>query len=167
MSVLNTALRALIVAAFSGMVVSALLQVVSRYVFNSPLGWTEELAKFLMVWWTFLTVGLLSWQGRLLGIDAALLAMAPRAAHLTSAAAQAVSAFVIGWLSLLGIRLVKLAGSQITPALDVPYAWIYLSLPVGLAFATMGFAYRAIYHLKEAMQRDARHPVIVLERSDT
>jgi TRAP-type C4-dicarboxylate transport system permease small subunit len=167
MSVLNTALKALIVVAFSGMVVSALLQVASRYVFNSPLGWTEELAKFLMVWWTFLTVGLLSWQGRLLGIDAALLTMGPRSAHLTSAAAQAVSAIVIGWLSLLGIRLVELAGDQITPALDVPYAWIYLSLPVGLGFATTGFVYRAIYHVKEATQRDVRHPIVVLERTDT
>ncbi|MEX2518846.1 MAG: TRAP transporter small permease [Paracoccaceae bacterium] len=164
---LQKLIHAAIICAFGGMVVAALLQVVSRYVFNSPLGWTEEMAKFLMVWWTFLTVGLLAWRGKLLAIDAALLAMPARPAHLTIAAAQLISAITIGWLAILGVRLVGLAGKQITPALDVPYAWIYLSLPVGLAVATLGFTYRATHHFRAGIRRDPPHPIVILERTDT
>ena len=31
-----------------------LLQVVSRYVFNRPITWTEELARFIQIWITYL-----------------------------------------------------------------------------------------------------------------
>lgn len=159
-------LEAVIAAGIGLMVVAALMQVISRYVFGSPLGWTEEAAKFLMVWWTFLGVGLLAWRGRLLGIDAVLIALPARTAHLLLAGAQALSAVVIVWLAVLGVRLVGLAGAQITPALDVPYAWIYASLPTGLAVASMGFAWRVVIHLRQALLPAPAHPVSVLERSD-
>jgi TRAP-type C4-dicarboxylate transport system permease small subunit len=38
------------VACFGGMLVVVLLQVVARYVFAAPPFWTEELARWLMVW---------------------------------------------------------------------------------------------------------------------
>lgn len=165
-NVADTTAKAAIAGAFGLMVVAALLQVVSRYVFNSPLGWTEELAKFLMVWWTFLAVAVLAFRGRLLGIDAVLMALAARRAHLVMACAQALSAFIAGWLAYLGVRLVGLAGTQITPALDIPYAYIYASLPVGLAFATLGFLVRTILHLRAGLQAEPAHPIAALERSD-
>ena len=164
---LDRAVRFVIVAAFSMMVVATVLQVVTRYVLNHPLGWTEELAKLLMVWWTFLGVGLLSWHEKLLGIDAGLMALGPRTAHLLAAAAQAVSAISIAILTWLGIRLVGLAGTQITPALDIPYAWIYLSLPVGLGIATAGFVWRAWHHLHVGLSKAPGHPIVILDRTDT
>ncbi|MEM8663680.1 MAG: TRAP transporter small permease [Pseudomonadota bacterium] len=161
------AARITIALALAAMVVAALVQVVSRYVFNSPLGWTEELVKLLMVWWTFLAVAVLAFRGKLLAIDALLIAVSPRTAHAIIAFAQVVSAVVIGWLGWLGVRLVGLAGTQITPALDIPYAYIYASLPVGLILATLGFAVRAVIHGRQAVSGTRPvHPISALERSD-
>ncbi len=39
---------------FICLLVAATLQVLSRYVFEAPLPWTEELARFLLVWVAFL-----------------------------------------------------------------------------------------------------------------
>jgi len=39
-----------------------LLQVIARFVFNSPFTWTEELARYLFVYITFLGAGLLVYQ---------------------------------------------------------------------------------------------------------
>lgn len=164
---LNAVAKAAIIGAFTVMVAAAILQVVSRYVFNSPLGWTEELAKLLMVWWTFLAVAVLAFRGRLLAIDALLLAMPAKTAHLVLAVAQIISAIFIGWLAWLGIRLVGLAGAQITPALDIPYAIVYASLPAGLAVASLGFLYRTATHLRLAYAAQGRHPISTLDRSDT
>ena len=32
------------------------LQVISRYIFNSPLVWSEELSRYLFVWISFLAI---------------------------------------------------------------------------------------------------------------
>ena len=34
-----------------------ILQVISRYIFNAPLTWTEELARFALLWFTFVSAG--------------------------------------------------------------------------------------------------------------
>lgn len=41
----------------TGMLICLFLQVFFRYVFNSPLIWTEEAARYLYVWVTFFTAG--------------------------------------------------------------------------------------------------------------
>lgn len=38
----------------AGIVILLTIQVIWRYVFNSPITWTEELAKWLFVWSTFI-----------------------------------------------------------------------------------------------------------------
>ena len=39
-----------------GITIVMALQVIARYVFNSPLSWTDELAKYMLVWSCFLSV---------------------------------------------------------------------------------------------------------------
>ncbi len=162
----DMAAKAAIAGAFGVMVIAALLQVISRYAFNSPLGWTEELIKLLMVWWTFLAIGVLAFRGRLLGIDAVIMALPAATAHRVMAFAQLLSAFIIGWLAYLGVRLVGLAGTQITPSLDIPYAVIYASLPIGLGLAALGFLVRGGIHLRAGFTAGAPHPIAALDRSD-
>lgn len=41
----------------AGMLICLFLQVFFRYVLNSPLIWTEESARYLYVWVTFITAG--------------------------------------------------------------------------------------------------------------
>lgn len=41
----------------AGMLICLFLQVFFRYVLNSPLIWTEELARYLYIWVTFITAG--------------------------------------------------------------------------------------------------------------
>ena len=44
------------------MTVVVLLQVIMRYIFNSPLTWTEEFARYLFVYITFLGAALLIYE---------------------------------------------------------------------------------------------------------
>lgn len=40
----------------AGIAFTVLFQVIARYIFNSPLGWSDELARYFLVWSTFLSV---------------------------------------------------------------------------------------------------------------
>jgi TRAP-type C4-dicarboxylate transport system permease small subunit len=53
-------------------------QVVSRYVFESPLPWTEELARYSFIWCSFLTASVIVGRGEHFSIDFLLEALSPR-----------------------------------------------------------------------------------------
>lgn len=56
--VVDKALERLLIAIISCMFVLVLLQVFTRFVLDAPLSWTEELARYLMVWMGFLGAGI-------------------------------------------------------------------------------------------------------------
>lgn len=155
-----------IVLAVAVMVVSSILQVFFRYVLDSPLGWTEEVSRFLMLWWTFLCVGVLAYQRKLLGIDALLLAVSARTGRTMVAFAHAFCVGVSLWLVYLGYRLVLLGANQPTPAIEIPYGIVYAAFPVGMGVAALGFIVCLIFDIKDLLSGDPTPPVKVSERSD-
>ena len=50
LSPLDKFLRGMLVFLMTAMVFSVSWQVVSRYLFSSPSSWTEEVARFLLIW---------------------------------------------------------------------------------------------------------------------
>lgn len=151
---LETVARWIVIAAASVMIAAAILQVVFRYGVGHPLGWTEELARIMMVWWTFLAVGLLAARRSLLSVDALLLVLPARGVHTVLAFAHIVTAVFMAWLAWLGAGLVELAGTQRSPALQIPYAAIYLSLPVGMASVALASAINAGIDLRRLVRGD-------------
>lgn len=137
-----------IVVTFTIMVLAALLQVISRYFFNYPLGWTGELAQITMIWFSFLAVAILARRRRLMRVDAFLVQLSPRWRAVANASVNLSSAFFIGWMAYLSIRLMDLAGQQVSTALKIPYPYIYLSITIGLFSATIYFVCVGIADLK-------------------
>ncbi len=159
--------RWLTIAAFAVMVLAAIVQVISRYVFNSPLGWTEELARILMIWWTFAAIGILAFRRKLLAVDAVLLALRGRRHQLVLALGNGLGLLSVGWLAWLSWRLVGLAGSQVSPSLEIPQAWIYSGVAVGLTAATAGFAANLWVDLRRLVAGVDTGPIRATDRSDT
>jgi TRAP-type C4-dicarboxylate transport system permease small subunit len=130
--VLDRALAGLLAALLALMVASVTWQVISRYLLGNPSGWTEELARFLLIW-IGLFGGALAYHRRLhLGLDlladrldGAALAWQRRAVD-TCVLIFAVSILIIGGSSLVGLTY-ELA--QYSPALGLPMSFVYLSLP--------------------------------------
>ena len=133
-------------AAIGLMVVVILVQVFFRYVLGNALPWPDEAARFLMLWMTGLIAPSAYRQGGFVSIDLV-------SAVLPSIVARALSLFLLtlalvvlivgfqlglkhvnsGWLfnsSTLKLPL-DLVGGKAVP---IKLAWMYMSLPVGLAF---------------------------------
>ena len=135
-------LVAVIVVLFTGIVISALSQVVSRYVFNSPFMWTEEAARYLGIWCTLMTAGILLGRNMHLSID---LIVEKLPAVPQKALRVFVFAIVIVFASVLvvyGFNLVSKVSKALSPALRIPMGYVYLAVPVGslilLIYAILG-----------------------------
>ncbi len=51
---LERVIDAIAIVAFSGVFLCIFAQIISRYIFSSPLVWSEELARYLFIWVAFL-----------------------------------------------------------------------------------------------------------------
>jgi TRAP-type C4-dicarboxylate transport system permease small subunit len=120
---------ALVVLMF-GLLAAVFLTVLFRYVLHSPLGWSEELGRFVFVWLSFL--GMLEGV-RLkahIGIDVFTNALPP---GLQRATELFVGAAIVAFLWVVvaaGIRLTAMNMELLSPGLDIPEGWVYLSIPI-------------------------------------
>jgi TRAP-type C4-dicarboxylate transport system permease small subunit len=151
---LEKVLAAVIVILFIGIVVSALSQVVSRYVFNSPFMWTEEAARYLGIWCTLMTAGILLGRNMHLSIDLLV-------EKLPAAPQKALRVFVfliiIVFASVLvvyGFNLLSKVSKALSPALRIPMSYVYLAVPVGslifLIYAILGLIRTTVSLLSSA-----------------
>lgn len=127
-AVLKNALIILMVA----LVAAVSWQVVSRYVFSSPSSWTEEVARFLMIW-----IGLLgaayAFRTRVhLGLD-----LLPK--KLTGGSAKVLKLFTLGVVVLFSLTVLIVGGGklviltwelkQYSAVLGLPIAFVYSVIP--------------------------------------
>lgn len=120
----------LILAAMS-LVVFA--NVVLRYLTNFSLVWAEELARYLMIWMTFLGAGLVLRFGGHVAIDSlhhVLSEGVARAVRIVLAILMVAFFAAMAWQ---GIRYMQLAQFQTTPAMHLSFSTVYAAIPVGFA----------------------------------
>jgi TRAP-type C4-dicarboxylate transport system permease small subunit len=129
----DRALRALLVLLVVMLVVSVSWQVLSRYILADPASWTEELARFLLIWIGMLGasfafrqkahLGLELLPGKLDGIQATML----RYFTLAVIALFAGAVLIAG-----GVNLVSLTWElrQYSAVLGMPIAWVYSVVPL-------------------------------------
>ncbi|MBW8244208.1 TRAP transporter small permease [Muricauda oceani] len=123
----------LLVLLMSLMVLNVLWQVFSRYVLGTPSAFTDELARFLMIWLGLLGAAYVSGKNGHVAIDV----LAKRAnAKNQRVLKRAVSGFIIlfcmaamviggGWLVYTTYEL-----KQHSPALGLPLAYVYVVIPL-------------------------------------
>jgi TRAP-type C4-dicarboxylate transport system permease small subunit len=95
-----------------------LAQIVSRYAFNSSLSWTEEASRYLMIWGVLLGVSLSYLNGYLISIETFLKRFPAAVKNIIRVSNLLLSLCIIGM-------------QMESPALEIPYTWIYLAVPVG------------------------------------
>ena len=131
------------------MVVIILIQVYFRYVLNSALPWPDEAARFLMLWMTgFIAPSAYRWGG-FVSIEMLFRMLPSRIVKIVALMLLMISLLVLvvglqfglkhvesGWLfSSSSLKWpLHLIGME---AIRVKLAWMYMSLPVGLAMMTL------------------------------
>ncbi|HEY6822822.1 MAG TPA: TRAP transporter small permease [Steroidobacteraceae bacterium] len=107
-------------------------QVFTRYVTETPLIWTEEVARYLFVWITLVGAAAAVRSNGHFGLDLLRRHFPLLRKPLGAATMLAVGAF-FALLLWTGIAETRQAALQMSPALQVGMQWAYLALPVGAA----------------------------------
>ena len=130
---INTILSRLLIAIMALMVVNVLWQVFSRYVLGTPSSFTDELARYLMIWLGILGAAYVSGQNAHVAID-----FLPKKLNekkqrkLKHLANLMILLFALFALVIGGSRLVFLTFvlEQYSPALKLPLSLVYLVIPL-------------------------------------
>ena len=132
MGMLDRILRLSLALLMTAMVGSVVWQVLSRYLFVVPAAWTEELARFLLIWIGMLGSAYAYRQGSHLGID--LLANKleqPGKQRLHSIVHVVCLLFATSVLVVGGGSLVSMTWElkQYSAAMALPIAYVYSVIP--------------------------------------
>jgi TRAP-type C4-dicarboxylate transport system permease small subunit len=106
-------------------------QVVSRYVFSSPPSWSEEIARYLFVWLTFLGSAIAFRYGAHLALGFTKSLLPVNMHRWVSLVSLGVVAGVLVFVIWQGKEATQFASRQLTPALQLSMSIPYLAIPVG------------------------------------
>jgi TRAP-type C4-dicarboxylate transport system permease small subunit len=136
---IDTSLYWVLVTLMAIITLNVLWQVASRYLLRAPSPFTDELARFLLIWISLLGASYVSGKQLHLAIDLLPSRLEGRRQRRLQAFIQllialfALLVMVWGGLKLVYITLVL---GQISPALNIPLGWVYSVLPLsGLLIA--------------------------------
>jgi TRAP-type C4-dicarboxylate transport system permease small subunit len=110
---------------------AVVIQVVSRYILNRPTSWSEELARYLFVWITFLGSAVVIRKRRHVDVSVLTDRLPPRAAWVVYLIADAAMLFLLGTLTWAGIGMAVVAHRQLSAAMDLPMSIAYAAMPIG------------------------------------
>jgi TRAP-type C4-dicarboxylate transport system permease small subunit len=141
----RNAMRLVAGTSMLAIVVIMVVQVFARYVLNASLIWAEELCRYILIWQSFLLIGIAYHQGELIVLDVLSARMSPAVRLLI----RLLVALPVCWFLYLmvshGIVYAGRFKAQTIPAIDfiwtslvgqpahLPIFWVYVSVPVGCA----------------------------------
>ena len=105
------------------------LQIVSRVLFTA-VGWTEEVARFLLIWMTFLAATLAFQRGRHIAVTFAVDALPLAARRIARLVALAVVLALLVSLIVIGYRYMQVQSFQKSASLRVSMTYIYAVMPL-------------------------------------
>jgi TRAP-type C4-dicarboxylate transport system permease small subunit len=124
----------LLVFFLSALTVVVFLQVLFRYVFHLPLFWTEETARYCLIWASMLGAGYALRHGQHIAVTYVVDRLPAGLHHLTARLGQIFVLAIIAVILWGGIELVSITRHQVSPALRIPMSYPYLAMPVGALF---------------------------------
>ena len=128
---LNKLEEAFIMVCFAIMAFVLALQIFMRYVLNEPLIWSEELARYLFVWATFIGAGYGVRCKIHITMEVFFNMMPNPMKYVVAVLINIIAIFIFAYLIPFGIETVKTQWSIDSSAMQIPMSWVFAAVPVG------------------------------------
>ena len=132
-------------AALAIIVALTLAQVVLRYFFDSPLLWSDELSRLMVVWMTFIGAAVVCWQGRHLSVDVFVTHLPPGVQKVLRVINQFLALGFLAVLTWKSFRIVKLENFQEMSILPLPAGTVRLAATVGAILMIVAIVSRLFF----------------------
>lgn len=113
-----------------GMTLVVAAQVFYRYALNSSLFWSEELARYILIWMTFLGASVAYFRRAHPAVDVLHVRLPPAARRITTIAVHMLSCLLFGIMIRYGWSFASFVHRQISPALALPKWIVYGIMPL-------------------------------------
>lgn len=147
-------LRIVVTLVFIVIVCLTLAQIFFRFVLDSPLVWSEELARLLTVWLTFLGAAVVCWDGRHLNIDVGFGLLRPNAQAVVRVINAALAIGLLLFIFRPTLRLVEIENFSELGALELPSGIVRLPVAVGGALMVLAIAGRLLWRRRRMGRHD-------------
>ncbi len=120
-----------VIILFIIIICTVFLQVVARYVFNSPPAWSEELARYCQVWMVLLTSSICIRKGSHLAVDYLTHYLSDQWKRRLGIFSHTLIVLYLGAVLYFGFVLLKVGMFQYSPAMEIRMFFMYLIFPIG------------------------------------
>jgi TRAP-type C4-dicarboxylate transport system permease small subunit len=129
-SLINKVTRLVIIAIMGLMVVAVFLQVLFRFLLDQPLAWTEELARYLLVWLTFLGSAYAMSIKAHIGTEYIQKFLSPTANKIVLSLSALLSVLFFLVMVYQGYEMAMRSMTQTSPGLLLPMGYVYMVIPI-------------------------------------
>ncbi len=114
-------------------VILIFVQICMRYIFNQSLSWSEELARYLFVWESWLGIGLGVKYRKHIQVEMFANKLSDKNRFYLGWIVDIILMIILIYLIVQGsVLVVKMYNlGTVSPALRIPMAYVYASAPVG------------------------------------
>lgn len=160
---LDRVLAAIVSTLLAALVIDVVWQVITRFLLPQPSSFTDELARFLLIWVGLLGAAYASGQRLHLAIDLVSDRLSPRRRQLLGVVIECVVlSFAVGVMLIGGAKLVSLTLllGQTSAAMGVPLGYVYSVLPLSGAI----MAFYALFFIREHLRAMRAPTAAAVER---
>lgn len=134
------------------LVVTVLVGVFFRYVVRDSLSWTEELARYLMIWAALLAVSVGIKDKEHVGIQLLIKQFPPLITKIITFVVYIITMVFLGVLTYKGYQVADKATTQLSLALNISMYWPLMSIPVSGALAIIQQSIQTVLIFKPGIE---------------
>lgn len=136
------------------MLVTVGAQIFMRYALNAPLVWSEELARFTMVWLALLASALAMRRAQHIAMTG-LYTVPPRIEPILRVLTALATILILGVLTYYSWELTGRTMRQRSPALGLPMGYMYAAIPISSFLMMIGQALACVTRTEASLVEPA------------
>lgn len=143
--------RWLIVIVFMIATAAVVFQIINRNILHVQAAWTEELARYLIIWVSLLAGAYAFRMREHIFVDAVISKYPLKIRFIVNIAADILTIIFSLVIMVFGAQIVmmQMSSGQVSAALKWPMALMYLSIPVGYALTIVEILARMVKEIKD------------------